>query len=102
MDDDSLIFRDPDLVEIGRRTQAAIASSKKLIAQTRCLARMLMTTTRMPAHIVHENAAKRCSVCKMPFPPDSEPSVSKAFAEHVLKTHRLGQTSEPSRTKASD
>ena len=41
----------------------------------------------MPAHLIDDHGAKRCSVCKTPFPSDALPSLSKAFAYHVLKTH---------------
>jgi len=30
----------------------------------------------------------------MPFPPDAPPSQEEAFAEHVRRAHRPGQTSE--------
>jgi hypothetical protein len=30
----------------------------------------------------------------MPFPSDIEPSLTKAFTEHVISNHRPGQTSE--------
>ena len=48
----------------------------------------------MPAHLFDDHGVKRCSVCKMPFPPDVKPSMSVAFAQHVLKAHQPGQTSE--------
>jgi hypothetical protein len=38
--------------------------------------------------------AKRCSICKMPFPSDAQPTLDKAFAEHVKTNHRPGQTTE--------
>jgi len=47
-------------------------------------------------HLIDYQGARRCSVCKMPFPSDAKPSVDKAFAEHVIKAHRPGQTSEDS------
>jgi hypothetical protein len=49
---------------------------------------------KLPPHLIEFQGAKRCSVCMMPFPPDAQPSQSKAFAAHVLKAHRPGQTSE--------
>jgi hypothetical protein len=39
---------------------------------------------------------KRCSVCGYPFPADVHPSMSVAFAEHLLKAHQPGQTTEDS------
>jgi hypothetical protein len=44
--------------------------------------------------LIDYQGAKRCSICKMPFPPDTDPSPYVAFAEHVLKAHQPGQTSE--------
>lgn len=40
----------------------------------------------LPKLIAHPGA-RRCSVCKMLFPPDSQPSVDDAFAEHVRTAH---------------
>jgi hypothetical protein len=37
----------------------------------------------------------RCSVCGYPFQADEKPSVSVAFAEHLMKAHKPGQISEP-------
>jgi hypothetical protein len=31
---------------------------------------------------------KRCSACGLEFPKGSEPSLSKAFAEHIRKVHK--------------
>ncbi len=45
-------------------------------------------------HLIDYQGARRCSICKMPFPPDTQPSVEKTFAEHVVKVHRPGQTAE--------
>ena len=55
-----------------------------------------MARTKLPPHLMTDrsNNVKRCSVCGHPFESDAQPSVSKAFAEHVLKAHRPGQTSE--------
>ena len=53
-----------------------------------------MSTTKLPPHLIDYQGAKRCSVCKMPFPTDVKPSLSTAFAEHVVKAHRPGQTSK--------
>ena len=32
---------------------------------------------------------QRCSVCGYPFPADVHPSMTVAFAEHLLKAHKL-------------
>jgi hypothetical protein len=44
--------------------------------------------------LIDYQGALRCSICKMPFPPDAPPSQDEAFAEHVRRAHRPGQTSE--------
>lgn len=53
-----------------------------------------MAHKRTPPHLIDYQGARRCSVCKMPFPPDAKPSQEETFAEHVRKAHRAGQTSE--------
>jgi hypothetical protein len=47
-----------------------------------------MMRKRMPPHLIDYQGAMRCSICKMPFPPDLTPSQGEAFAEHVKKLHR--------------
>jgi hypothetical protein len=49
---------------------------------------------RREPHLIEYQAATRCSVCKMAFPSDSQPSVNEAFAHHVSKAHKRGQTME--------
>lgn len=51
-----------------------------------------MGNQKLPTHLIRYQGAQRCSICKMPFPPDAKPSVDEAFAEHVVKAHRPGQT----------
>jgi hypothetical protein len=46
------------------------------------------------AHLIDADNLKRCSVCGYPFPPDVEPSVDRAFADHLLKAHKPVQKSE--------
>jgi hypothetical protein len=41
-------------------------------------------------HLIDYQGVRRCSICKMPFGPHVKPSVSTAFAEHVLKAHQPG------------
>jgi hypothetical protein len=48
---------------------------------------------RVPRLMKHRGA-KRCSICKMPFPPDTRLALAEAFAEHLRKAHSPGQTSE--------
>jgi hypothetical protein len=45
---------------------------------------------RVP-HLIEYQGAQRCSICKMPFPPDAPPSQEEAFAEHVRRAHRPGR-----------
>jgi hypothetical protein len=40
-------------------------------------------------HLVADGNLKRCSVCRYPFPADVHPSMSVAFADHLLKAHRM-------------
>jgi hypothetical protein len=51
------------------------------------------TEKALPLLIAYQGA-QRCSICKMPFPSEAKPSQEGAFAEHVRKAHRPGQTSE--------
>src|ERR1019366_5243442 len=46
------------------------------------------------AHLIGDGELKRCSICGYPFPPDAEPSVDRAFKDHLLKAHKPGQTTE--------
>jgi hypothetical protein len=43
-------------------------------------------------HLIPDGNLQRCSVCGYPFPADVHRSMSVAFAEHLLKVHKLGQT----------
>jgi hypothetical protein len=45
-------------------------------------------------YLIPDGKLKRCSVCGFPFPEDAKPSMSVAFAEHLMKVHQSGQTSE--------
>lgn len=45
-------------------------------------------------HLISDGKLKRCSICGYPFQPDVKPSMSVAFAEHLLKAHQPGQTTE--------
>jgi hypothetical protein len=44
--------------------------------------------------LIADGKLQRCSVCGYPFQPDEKPSMSVAFAEHLMKAHNPGQTSE--------
>lgn len=45
-------------------------------------------------HLIADGKLQRCSVCGYPFQADEKPSMSVAFAEHLMKAHQPGQTSE--------
>jgi|SRR5271157_4074777 len=47
-----------------------------------------------PPHLIADGNLKRCSVCGYPFPPDVQPSMSVAFADHLSRAHKPGQTNE--------
>jgi hypothetical protein len=53
-----------------------------------------MAKETLPPHLFADGDLKRCSVCGHPFDSDVKPSMSVAFADHVLKDHKLGQTTE--------
>jgi hypothetical protein len=48
-----------------------------------------LTTAKetLPPHLTEDGSLKRCSVCGYPFPADVHPSMTVAFAEHLLKAH---------------
>ena len=45
-------------------------------------------------HLIADGDVKRCSVCGYPFLADEMASIDPAFAEHLRKAHKPGQTSE--------
>ena len=47
-------------------------------------------------HLIADGKLLRCSLCSYPIQPDEKPSVSVAFAKHLLKAHQPGPTSTPS------
>jgi hypothetical protein len=42
--------------------------------------------------LIADGNLQRCSVCGHPFHADVRPSMSVAFAEHLMKAHKSGQT----------
>lgn len=38
--------------------------------------------------LIADGKLQRCSVCGYPFQPDEKPSMSVAFADHLLKAHQ--------------
>jgi hypothetical protein len=44
-------------------------------------------------YLIADGNLERCSVCGYPFPSDVKPSMSVAFAQHLLKAHQPGQPS---------
>ena len=51
---------------------------------------------RAVPHLIHGKNSDRCSVCGCPFPRDAHPSPNVAFAQHLVKAHQPGQTTEDS------
>jgi len=47
-------------------------------------------------HLIQGKNSDRCSVCGYPFRKDAHPSPNVAFAQHLLKAHQPGQTTEDS------
>ena len=41
------------------------------------------------ARLIADGNLQRCSVCGYPFPADVQPSMTVAFAKHLLKAHKL-------------
>lgn len=41
-------------------------------------------------HVITDGKLKRCSACGYQFPADVHPSMSVAFADHLLKAHKTG------------
>ena len=39
--------------------------------------------------LIADGNLQRCSACGYPFPADVHPSMTVAFAEHLLKAHKL-------------
>jgi len=46
-----------------------------------------LTQKKTDPHLIPDGNLQRCSVCGYPFPADVHPSMSVAFAEHLMKTH---------------
>jgi hypothetical protein len=44
--------------------------------------------------LIADGKLQRCSVCGCPFHADEKPSMSVAFAEHLMEVHGPGQTSK--------
>ncbi|MGO9516220.1 MAG: hypothetical protein ACLPND_04170 [Candidatus Korobacteraceae bacterium] len=49
---------------------------------------------QLPPRLIADGSLQRCSVCGYPFPADVHPSMSVAFADHLSKAHKPGQTTE--------
>jgi hypothetical protein len=80
--------------EAHNKAQAAIDHATEVrTGEAELRKKRVEKASRYPRLIVGGNL-KRCSVCGYPFPEDIRPSMSVAFAEHVLKAHKPGQASE--------
>jgi hypothetical protein len=44
--------------------------------------------SKLPAHLLTHVGQKACSLCGKVFPKDIQPSLGKAFAEHVREAHQ--------------
>jgi hypothetical protein len=53
-----------------------------------------VATKKTEPHLIDYQSACRCSICKMPFSPDTKPSPEEAFAAHVREAHRPAPTSQ--------
>ena len=53
-----------------------------------------MAKETLPPHLFADGDLKRCSVCGHPFDPDVKPSMTVAFAAHLLEDHKPGHTTE--------
>lgn len=51
-------------------------------------------SSKLPPRLIADGNLQRCSICEYPFPGDVRPSMTVAFAEHLLKAHQPGQTTE--------
>jgi hypothetical protein len=45
-------------------------------------------------YLIADGNVERCSVCGYPFPSDVKPSMSVAFAGHLLKAHQPSQSTD--------
>lgn len=52
-------------------------------------------------HLIADGKLQRCSVCGYPFPADVRPSMSVAFAEHLMNGHKPAQTAKEVRPPAA-
>jgi hypothetical protein len=60
----------------------------------------MMSKFRLPPHLVSDGRTKRCSDCGLGFVADSQPSLNKAFEEHVQAAHKAKPVpAEPGRGK---
>jgi hypothetical protein len=48
--------------------------------------------TASESHLIADGSLKRCSACGYPFQSDEKPSMSVAFADHLSRAHKAGQT----------
>jgi hypothetical protein len=45
-------------------------------------------------YLIAEGNVERCSVCGYSFPSDVKPSMSVAFADHLLEAHQPSQSTD--------
>lgn len=46
------------------------------------------------AHLIEQDGMKECSECGMMFPENVEPSLDRAFSDHVRKEHDRNEEEE--------
>lgn len=47
-----------------------------------------MTRLTLPPYLIRSGLGKKCSVCGMEFTSAAQPSLSRAFRQHVEEAHR--------------
>jgi hypothetical protein len=47
-------------------------------------------SSKLLPRLIADGNLRRCSICGYPLPSDVQPSVTVAFADHLLKAHRPG------------
>ena len=52
-------------------------------------------------HLITDGKLQRCSVCGYPFQADVRPSMSVAFAEHLMNGHKPARTAKEVRPPAA-
>jgi hypothetical protein len=70
-----------------KKAQDAIDHARE--AREKRIADLAHNKAELEPRLISDGNLQRCSVCGNPFPADVHPSMTVAFAEHLLKAHRL-------------